>query len=694
MPDTLRPTPSLFIAACLVAGPACTGVDDPDLDAHRSLDTGPSGNHGAATSPELDPVYLNQCAQGSPLSPDDLDILPPEVAIEVFIQHLLVPTMLNENAALHLRLPAPADPQLEGSLVRVVGTQEAPLVLFSSDALVELGHLQESPGPDFFTAFARVDEQELLARSQAGAQILAGQTDPYSLVFEGREVVGRAVAEPFDHAAFDQGAMVALNTVTVTPVSTPQNWSESVLINDPAVVTDPSRTYDPCTETGDACGPWTFCHLMTEMANEPRTGISPEEFTLAWLEEWMSDTTINGDTIAARTAIQSKIIDPWLVASGGQELDLEKAPFRLLAIVNRLDLRTNEALARGYALAGLSTLVDAGELRFVFGALERDYTGEVCEPMPFTTIFEYDVPIEGCEAVRDWAKDWVVLDALGSFGSQYRTWLENLTERVVVRDAAPEAGNGGALAQLRTNEIALDDPWELREFKLADQDFDTCEGFTDLPRDGLLASHTVAATPDDGAHMPTSNALVDDFLREERPVPTNFDCAAAGTTPFLGANSHASLSLDASSSPQGSWLSSSADSEIRHEFSKDTCNGCHTCDTGTVFTHIDPMSPFGASAALSGFLTGITVADTQDSSIEYEFADLARRYADLYDVASAVCGFVTPVDPNMFSIQTAPVFDVVTMNRIYQQRAAYAMLQAEFLTMLTDFGGPLRPVSH
>ena len=56
--------------------------------------------------------------------------------------------------------------------------------------------------------------------------------------------------------------------------------------------------------------------------------------------------------------MQSELLDPWIAASGGPggPLDLSIAPFSLLAIVNRLDLR--DQVAYGGAAGG--------ELRFVF----------------------------------------------------------------------------------------------------------------------------------------------------------------------------------------------------------------------------------------------------------------------------------------------------------------------------------------
>src|SRR5262249_59164334 len=80
-----------------------------------------------------------------------------------------------------------------------------------------------------------------------------------------------------------------------------------------------------------------------------------------WLQTWQANQTINTFNVPARPNINTQIIQPWLAASGGASLDLGIAPFRLLAIVNRLDLRTGSG---GY---GGSTR-NAGELRVVFGA--------------------------------------------------------------------------------------------------------------------------------------------------------------------------------------------------------------------------------------------------------------------------------------------------------------------------------------
>src|SRR5690606_1273759 len=159
------------------------------------------------------------------------------------------------------------------------------------------------------------------------------------LVFQDRHPIAKALTGVPSVAGMVAGDRVAAPIAPITPASTEANWLESLMITDKSVVQDPKRTYDPCTGTGNADGVWTFKHLMTEMANEPRSGLTPEDFTLEFLLTWLFPRDINSDLVTERPAMWDTVVEPWLLASGGRTLDLDKAPFRLLAIVNRLDLR-------------------------------------------------------------------------------------------------------------------------------------------------------------------------------------------------------------------------------------------------------------------------------------------------------------------------------------------------------------------
>ena len=116
--------------------------------------------------------------------------------------------------------------------------------------------------------------------------------------------------------------------------------------------------------------------------------------------------------------MQRKIIDPWIAASGGPgvPLDLSKAPFRLLAIVNRLDLRDQ------VAYGGTS----GGELRFVFMYMPP---GCVSTGQPFEVILKYGLPVSGCLNLKAFATQWKALDALRTGSAAYNAALEAITQR-------------------------------------------------------------------------------------------------------------------------------------------------------------------------------------------------------------------------------------------------------------------------
>jgi hypothetical protein len=678
------------VCAAMALLPACTGPEQQNArpDAEQAAVS-------AARTPdigtEFTPPFYDACnGEAFPFDPGKLVRVDPFDFLDIFVQKLPEPTQF-ANTAMHVRLPAPRNRALEKSLMRVVGSPENPLVLFRSDALVKLGFLRSSPGPDFFTAAVHVDPEALRADAefeQRLAQSIREGTDEV-MVFQGRSPVAITRAQSLDVADFFDGGIIPFDTCQIRPVSNQTAWGQSLFITDPAVVLDRERTYDPCTGAGNRDGVWTFKHLMTEMANG--SGYSPEDFTRRWLETWLTTQPINGDIVAPREAMRTKVIDPWLARSGGERLNLDIAPFRLLAIVNRADLRRT-ATARGtYGGGGGGTFpVDAGELRFVFGVVtppEWNHNA-TCELHEFTTIFEYGVPREGCEAVREWARDWTTLNSFGGFTPAYLAHLQGLTESVVLHGAAPNKGNQNAINQIRTNETLLERPWEMREFTLTD------ESNNDAPASGLLRPHSVAQTPDEAVFSSAGDVTVDDFVQDHviPTVPTTVDlaatppqdCSSTHEVPleYLGAPFRGGNALI---EPAPFWTASvgSGDADVcgRHAFSLNTCTGCHRCDTATSFTHVDPTS--GIPAQLSGFLLGVTVPDTQFGAPQWHFADLERRFADLYDLACGSClqvpvfipGFVerlpvVPIDPDpildiRFPFEIGPITDIRVVAEIF-----------------------------
>jgi hypothetical protein len=403
---------------------------------------------------------------------------------------------------------------------------------------------------------------------------------------------------------------------------------KSLVITSVKVVEDPTRTFNPCTNKGTPMGAWTFGRLMTEMANQPMTAIPPPFFVRQWLNKWMANqTTANGWTAAQRQQIKQLVIDPWEAASGGagMPLNLSKAPFRLLAIVNRVDLRGASSAYGGG---------NAGEGRFVFGVMDMRTTGGIdpytgkptpaCSPTQFTVIIEYGIDRKGCPAIKNWGQQWYNLKfhALGSWS--YNAALQAITDQFTKANAAPSKPNGSALNQLRTNEIAIanaapDNQWQMREFRLPKGSGHLFEANAkQTPHVSLrntdLTAHFVNNTP--------MNATVPDFWLGQKFLTNASDVPAPPNTVFW--NDGPTITI----MPRIK----------RHNFSVNTCDSCHAAESGTVFTHIKP-APFGTPAGLSGFMTGINVVDPADGTPTRNFNEFKRRALDLDKLVHTPCFF-------------------------------------------------------
>jgi hypothetical protein len=388
----------------------------------------------------------------------------------------------------------------------------------------------------------------------------------------------------------------------------------TLLIRHTSVVSS-SRTSDPCltNDPAHATRKWTFGYLMTQIANTPQTGRTPHDVAMSLLTQWERTRAVNGETVPARTAIRQRVIDKWLRASGNTgTLAMHKAPFRLLAIVNRIDLRQNLFFGEGLA----------GEMRFVWGVLDlesRAADGTCQEDPSFTFIMEYAVDRPDATAVKAWGQKWVDLGAHDVTTETFRASLQSLTESVVKAGAGAAAGraNGSALIRIRTNEISIGSPWELREFALVKAPDANAGRFVPV---------SVKQTPAVAANgtQPLAQFVNDNeaaILADRHNVPLQFQGA-----PFRGGHSLNNIDFwnaDGIRSPRA-----------RHLLSFNTCNGCHGAETATSFLHVFPRSR-SLEASLSGFLTGLNVADPVDGATTRHINDLFRRGVDLHRLTSS-----------------------------------------------------------
>jgi hypothetical protein len=316
-------------------------------------------------------------------------------------------------------------------------------------------------------------------------------------------------------------------------------------------------------------GPWHFGSLIRQMLPPNATKSEQSDFVKAWFRHWTSISELNGFPVTPRRGVDGVILCPWINASNQVsncqgDLDLDLAPFRLLAIANRMDLRDPQDPE------------SAGEGRFVFGLVDQPSRNPIRNgyPLSMTVIFEYTLPVTSHTSPKQWADAW---HALGSSRTpcqsasgceSYRSALQRITDSFSMRGVSSSEPNGNALSQIRTNDISTGSAWELREFGLTSQ--------------GLVQRPT-AQTPD--LSLNNSPALVDfvrthaaEILDERHEVPLHM---LAGAAP----------------SGVGKWQINGFSEELRFQFAKNTCNGCHSDEPQRIpssggFFHI---SPFGAA---------------------------------------------------------------------------------------------------
>lgn len=553
-------------------------------------------------------------------------------------------------------------------------------------AINDLGELpdQES-GDGIYSAFLNFDFDKQNEQESAFEDRLAKTEVTNVAQFSGRAFINSkafsqsAAAQPvfLEPISLIDGTVIRQFTpkfdfVPTIPVTHDEN--RSLMITSGNVIADSSRTFDLCDVDGDGSlgsvnGAWSFKTLMSNMSGS----VSPQDFTHNWLRQWMETQSVNSFDIDPRTKIQDFF--PGWDGVYASSLDMDQLPFRLLAIVNRIDLAKTSA----YGVTG-----NPGEIRFVFGLVDPKSSscasGNTGSTRQMTAIFEYGDVSSACTSLQDRANQWVNLSSLVLGSPAYNAALQAITDDVTLPNAVPSKPNGSALNQLRTNEIALSFPWQLREFVIS-------------AATSNLISTTIKQTPDPDLFRIGSATMAsymeqnaEAILCENHSIPLNFN-----GQPFLG--SHANYGFgtiwNAPTDPTklppvfpGCHQSNAnlgiptVKGEVRHKLSLNTCDDCHSGETSTVFTHVKPGT---FPAALSGFLTGITVFDPGGGVVSRHFDDLLRRGQALESLAVKSCAsdifIASKFDPFVIDPAIDPVFkfdpptfdpNLVDFNRLQQ----------------------------
>jgi hypothetical protein len=343
------------------------------------------------------------------------------------------------------------------------------------------------------------------------------------------------------------------------------------------VITDPTVVGDTRASNALAGAPWSFRFLMEQMTP---AGVDPADFVGNWLGQFeIARRTVNGFPVDLRSTAALRAL--WPTTTGGK-LDLARAPFRLLAIINRVDLHATSN----------------GEVRFVYGAVDPSGAGR-----PMTVIFELDLPakhpLSGTTLTRwDWAAGFHVLGGL-PFGASYNATLQSITDLVTLRGTSPGKPGGSSIAQVRTNDGLTGDRWQLREFHLVATGAPTAAGAS-----VALRLSPVAQTPADSAVVAgtiENKVLVSYLDTFKAAIHGGFASVPAG---LLGGQSTQSFS----------WtFTAPVNADARHGFAAQTCNGCHTSETSGLqidgFAHISPTADPGPDGAgrLSRFVKQVEI---------------------------------------------------------------------------------------
>ncbi|RYZ89088.1 MAG: hypothetical protein EOP04_07770 [Proteobacteria bacterium] len=445
-------------------------------------------------------------------------------------------------------------------------------------------------------------------------------------VFKGRELVREKDAVTTD--AFKESNFpvdVTGDSREVPPETIDEN--RSLLVRDLAIVNDARAS---------GIGAWSFGGVMTRLAAANAVA-DASKMVEDWLNQWATDQTVKGgDVVKARAKIKD-VIASW-PKSEDKKLDLAQSPFRLTAIVNRLDLRPKP-------VPGLEG--EAGEGRFVFCLIDPATKEPFRGGDAFLVIFEFGVKFNTRTEVAEYGRKWVELSELEFEQDLFKEKLQALTDKFVT------------LNQLRTNERRLvaetKGNWELREFRITN---DGKGFFTDTvkrtPANRYAAFMNLPADPADPLFADRLEALKKwandnkaEILADNPRIGETLSVKGVAQ-PFAGAAAE-------TPDPTSFWILSllksplnANENEIRHHLSLQTCNGCHGGEahlgfdqTRTAFVHIKERG-INERAQISEFLDGIKMPDPgaaaaqPPNDLTRRHNDLARRIKDLSDLLSVL----------------------------------------------------------
>ena len=463
-----------------------------------------------------------------------------------------------------------------------------------------------------------------------------------------------------------------ISQITVSPRG-------QLYINAPEVL-DNARAKNILSGTSGPGGAWSFAFAMREILELPENPgtdfarIDAEDKAVDNFISMYGANTVNGVVASNRQIARDVLRAAWgtiqvtpPAQSGITPKPVSKkwlggAPFKLVAIVNRMDIVKRTS-------SGAVSDTTAGEGRLVFG-----FTGRSSA----TVIFEYDLPIGAASGSsptltqNSWTEEWKKLKPFltdtnptrpgvqpneglttqptipagvnGINAENYRKALQGITDKFVLRGAQKVPGSllarQAAISQIRTNEF-IQSPWQLREI-IRDR---SSPGVVKLKNTTTKNAFSVANKSDTAL-----GAWVD--LNVTCQGTANGSTQPFGNCKFIALNN--SLPDTVTQTGRTFRLGPTADADFRQWFGVDrnnikrrffalnTCDGCHQSEGLALFVHTDQRN-----GNPSRFLT------SQHSVGSFsEEADLARR---LRNFKNLVCLAATSASQLDISASYSPV---------------------------------------
>jgi len=314
-------------------------------------------------------------------------------------------------------------------------------------------------------------------------------------------------------------------------------------------------------------GKLSFGHLIRSLAGSSDPGILVKSI----FSNWNSDFQVIGtNSIAPSRSGVNDFLTKWQTSDGHTGNitdwvpDVDNAPFRLLGITNRLDLKDT--------LSG-----SAGEGRFTFCAFDPSDVSK--SPLTFNLIFEYNLPGDSKEDCAKWTTQWHKLSEVGLTNDQYIDSLISVTEQFVTVNE---------LNQLRSNDFEFELVWELREFRHNESTNSFEPQFLSKTPD--VAFNGTTRLRDEINNLQSE---LDNHESYEFPLDMRSASAVPRTAPSSSKNN-----------PNFMWNTLNADSG--EKASINTCNGCHMGhgdNDAMKFLHMKPRD-IGESTQISNRLDG------------------------------------------------------------------------------------------